>query len=170
MTRNRLDGVAGSRTATPTDEVVSIECGLVIRSVGFRAKPMADAPFDLSRGIVPNLEGRILQDEAVLPGLYVAGWMKRGSNGVIGTNRACGVETARSILADLSTTPSKAASAEALAMLLAVRKRDFVGYHGWRSIDVIERENGLPKGKPREKLTRMADLLAASRATRPSLG
>ncbi len=170
MTRNRLDGAAGSRVATPTDQVVFIECGLVIRSVGFRARPMAGVPFDAGRGVVPNLEGRVLQDGAVLPRLYVAGWMKRGSNGVIGTNRACGVATARAILADLPATQSTAAPADALAIRLAERKHDVVSYDGWQSIDAVERQNGLPKGKPREKLTSIADLLAASRATLPSPG
>jgi ferredoxin--NADP+ reductase len=164
LIRNRLAGPAGKRTAIATDQVTSLDCGLVIRSIGFRAQPIAQVPFDADRGIVPNREGRVvLSDDPVL-GLYVTGWMKRGSNGVIGTNRACGVETARAVVSDLAGAPSRAGDAQSLARLLDRRGVNYVDYDGWRMIDSVERGNGVLKGKPREKLTRVAELLTASRA------
>ena len=52
---------------------------------------------------MPNAEGRVLgPDGAPLPGEYVAGWLKRGPTGVIGTNKSDAADTVRSLLADLA--------------------------------------------------------------------
>src|ERR1700748_1860438 len=46
--------------------------------------------------------GRVLGEAAPpLPGEYVAGWLKRGPTGVIGTNKSDATETVRSLLTDL---------------------------------------------------------------------
>ena len=47
------------------------------------------------RGLVPNDGGR------VEPGLYVAGWIKRGPTGFLGTNKSCSKETVERLLDDL---------------------------------------------------------------------
>lgn len=44
--------------------------------------------------------GRVLRDGAASPGEHVAGWIKRGPSGVIGSNRPCAQETVFSLLAD----------------------------------------------------------------------
>jgi ferredoxin--NADP+ reductase len=51
--------------------------------------------FDAASGTIPNEGGR------VEPGIYVAGWIKRGPTGVIGTNKSDATETVRSLLSDL---------------------------------------------------------------------
>ncbi len=88
------DGSGGLR-AEVTDEVEHLETGLVVRSVGHRAEPVPGLPFDPVQGLVPNDRGR------VRPGRYVAGWIKRGPRGFIGTNRSCARETVERILDDL---------------------------------------------------------------------
>lgn len=161
--RTRLRGEEGRRRAEPTGETVTLDCGLLIRSVGFRGAPIDGVPFDAAKGTVPNESGRVMRDGAPEPGLYVAGWLKRGSNGVIGTNRACGVETARALIDDLAGAPAVAGrSATGLEAVLARRRVAFVPYDGWRRIDAVEKRNGEAIGKPREKLTRTADLLEAA--------
>lgn len=72
----------------------AIEAGIVLRAIGYRGVPVAGLPFDAERGIVPNEAGR------VEPGVYVAGWIKRGPQGVIGTNRGCAQQTVAVLLAD----------------------------------------------------------------------
>lgn len=160
--RNRLEGEPGSRTAESTEKSVTIECRFLIRSIGFRGTPIADVPFDAKRGTVPSRAGRVTKGDQIMPGLYVVGWLKRGSNGVIGTNRACGAETARAIIDDLRHHDISATSNPGLEDLLHGRGIEFLRYDGWLRIDVLERKNGLCKGKPREKFTRMHELLNAS--------
>jgi NADPH-dependent glutamate synthase beta subunit-like oxidoreductase len=97
-----------------------------------------------------------------LAGLYVAGWLKRGSTGVIGTNRACGIETARAVIDDLRDRTSSRHDRSALADLLERRGIRFVRFSGWTRIDAVEKQRGAARGKPREKLTRWDELLAAA--------
>ena len=60
-----------------------------------------DVPFDESTGIVPNDRGRVLgPDGDPVPGLYCAGWIKRGPSGVIGTNKKDATETVELLLED----------------------------------------------------------------------
>jgi ferredoxin--NADP+ reductase len=44
-------------------------------------------------------------DGEPLPGEYVAGWLKRGPTGVIGTNKSDAAQTVRGLLADLAGGP-----------------------------------------------------------------
>jgi ferredoxin--NADP+ reductase len=120
-------------------------------------------PFDERNGVFPNAEGRLLDNNKnVIPTLYVTGWIKRGPSGVIGTNRADSVATVNALLADLPKLDSgdPKAGAEALYPLLARRGERVVSYAGWLKIDAVEVERGKPKGKPREKLTTVEEMLA----------
>ncbi|SEF20453.1 ferredoxin--NADP+ reductase [Amycolatopsis pretoriensis] len=73
---------------------VEITAGRVVRAAGFRGAPVPGLPFDEVTGTVPNTAGR------VLPGTYVAGWIKRGPSGGIGANKACARETVGALLED----------------------------------------------------------------------
>ena len=90
-----VTGTDGRVTARPTEEREVIETGMVIRSVGYRGRPVRDLPFDEATGTVPNTGGR------VSPGVYVAGWIKRGPTGFIGTNKSCAEESVNSLIDDL---------------------------------------------------------------------
>ncbi len=69
--------------------------------------PLAGVPFDENTATVPNAEGRVLgPDGEPQPGEYVAGWLKRGPTGVVGTNKSDAAGTVRSLLADLSAGPA----------------------------------------------------------------
>ena len=72
----------------------TIDAGLILTSIGYKGTPIKDLPFDHSSGTVPNDHGR------VQPGTYVAGWIKRGPTGFIGTNRSCAQETVRQLVDD----------------------------------------------------------------------
>ena len=85
----------------PTQERETIPCGLVFRSVGYHGVPLPGLPFDESTGTVPNAGGRVLDASGVpIPGLYAAGWIKRGPTGVIGTNKKDATETVELLLED----------------------------------------------------------------------
>jgi ferredoxin--NADP+ reductase len=159
LARNRLVDKNGSLAAVPTGEEETLPVELVFRSVGYRGVEIPGLPFDPRTGTVPNVKGR------VEPGLYVAGWIKRGPTGVIGTNKPDAGETAEAILADgtsgaLAEPPG---SIEDLDRLLVSRQPDLVTWTHWQKLGLHETTLGRPAGRPRNKLVRIADMLAAIR-------
>jgi ferredoxin/flavodoxin---NADP+ reductase len=153
LVRNELvDG-----RAVATDETETVPCGIVFRSVGYRGVELPGVPFDAGSGTIPNEGGR------VRPGLYVAGWIKRGPSGVIGTNKKDATETVELLLADARAGVLPAASGDDLEDLLAERTVDHVLYSGWEAIDSAERTAGEPRGRPRVKLCTWDELLEAAR-------
>ncbi|MGO8887138.1 MAG: FAD-dependent oxidoreductase [Streptosporangiaceae bacterium] len=103
LERTRLDD-QGHFTGTGEHE--TLDAQLVLRSVGYQSVPLAGLPFDERSCTVPNADGRVLgADGQPLPGEYVAGWLKRGPTGVIGTNKSDAAQTVRSLLADLAGGP-----------------------------------------------------------------
>ena len=121
-------------------------------------------PFHDAWGVIANDGGRVTDgpDGAVVPGLYTAGWIKRGPSGIIGTNRACAVETVTALLEDREALQAAPRAGRAgLARLLDGRGVRPVDFGDWRKIDAAEVARGEPKGKPREKFTRRAEMLAA---------
>ncbi|QVI30709.1 FAD-dependent oxidoreductase [Mycolicibacterium neoaurum] len=97
IARNELvpdgNGILRARTTDDTDELVT---GLVLRAVGYRSSPIEGLPFDERRGVIENTGGRVTD----IPGAYVAGWIKRGPSGIIGTNKKCARDTVRALLED----------------------------------------------------------------------
>jgi ferredoxin/flavodoxin---NADP+ reductase len=163
--RNRLV----EAKAVPTDEKMTIDCGLVVRSVGYRGVAVAGVPFDEARGTIANEDGRVLG----APGVYCAGWIKRGPTGIIGTNKKDATETTSLLLEDaaagrLGHKPE--ATAEAVNALLAGRGAEVVLYDGWASIDEVERTAGERLGRPRLKLTSWNELLDAARKVAAEAG
>jgi ferredoxin/flavodoxin---NADP+ reductase len=89
-----------------TGEIETLDAQLVLRSVGYQSVPLPGVPFDSRSHTVPNRGGRVVDSSGnPLPGEYVAGWLKRGPTGVIGTNKADAAETVRALLADLAGGP-----------------------------------------------------------------
>jgi len=161
LEKNRLEGEPFSLKARGTGELVELPCGLVFRSIGYKGIAMPGVPFDERRGVFPNVEGRITQDGSVIPGLYAVGWIKRGPSGIIGTNKPDSVETATHLLADAPGLPGAAEpSAAAVDALLAGRGVRVVDIHGWRKIDAAEVAAGAAIGKPRERFTRIPEMLS----------
>jgi len=156
LVRNELDA---NERAVPTGEHETIECGLVFRSVGYHGVALPGVPFDERSGTIPNEGGR------VEPGVYVAGWIKRGPTGVIGTNKKDATETVELLLEDASAgrlQPKPDATAAAVDSLLAERGARVVEYDGWCAIDEAERAAGEKSGRPRVKFCSWEDLLAAA--------
>ena len=138
----------------------AIDCGLVLSSIGYRGQPLEGLPFDFRRGIVSNRKGRVECSGAPVDGLYVTGWLKRGPTGIIGTNRADSIETVQQILDDLPRRiPRARGRRQQLLDSLSLRNIRAVGLHDWLGIDVAERAGGMKAGKPREKLTRVTEMI-----------
>jgi ferredoxin/flavodoxin---NADP+ reductase len=163
----------GSLRARALDEdVETIECGLVLRSVGYRAVPLPDVPFDERSFVLPNERGRVVTpDGQPLSGVYAVGWIKRGPTGILGTNKRDAEETVSCLAEDLAAealpqppNPGR----EQIDALLAERKPDLVTAEAWRTIDAHELERGRRKQRPRVKLASRDELLSAAGATAPS--
>ncbi|MBJ7341034.1 4Fe-4S binding protein [Mycolicibacterium sp.] len=162
----RVAGIAF--TVTGTDEVRHLETGLVLTSIGYRGKPIRDLPFDESTAVVPNDGGRVAGASAS----YVAGWIKRGPTGFIGTNKSCAAETVRSLVADYNEgrLMDPTGRPSALAKLIRARQPAVVDAAGWKAIDQAEIARGGTL-RPRDKFTAISEMLAAAAtAPTPTLG
>ena len=162
--RNRLEPRDdGSLAARGTGEQETLECALVLRSIGYKGIAIPEVPFDERRGTIPNVAGRVVDGEHHVTGEYVTGWIRRGPSGVIGTNKKDGQEAASSLLEDadggLLNEPSTDGD---IANLLAERGVDFIEWDGWQRIDEHEQELGAGT-RPRVKLTRYELLHGAAR-------
>ncbi len=163
LDRTVLEGDAFGQRAMSSGERVTIEAGLLFRCIGYRGAPLCGLHFDDARGIIPNAGGRVVGAKGdVERGLYVTGWIKRGPSGTIGTNRACAIDTVDRLLEDLSAGPTRKTGRAAVDHRL--QGLTTVDMAGWARIDQAERTLGQRKGKPREKFTRTADMLATARA------
>ncbi len=183
LERTRLDD---SGAFQGTGELETIEAQMVLRSVGYQSVPLEGVPFDERSAVVPNAQGRVLGPDGLpLPGEYVAGWLKRGPTGVIGTNKSDAAETVRCLLADLAGGPGpddarlprpgmlrfpSAASApdgtrlKALEETLASRGIRPVSYAEWLRVEAAERELARSLGRgDRVKLNGKEALFAACR-------
>ena len=153
----RAEGV--EFTVTGSDGTRRIDAGLVLTSIGYRGKPIRDLPFDDEACVVPNDGGRV--EGSV--GTYVAGWIKRGPTGFIGTNKSCAAQTVHNLVADyndgLLADPS--GKPAALDRLVRSRRPDVVDTAGWKAIDAAEIARG-GGDRPRDKFTTVADMLAAA--------
>jgi ferredoxin--NADP+ reductase len=185
LERTRLER---SGRLTGTGEVETLPVQMVLRSVGYQSVPLPGVPFDAGSCTVPNAEGRVLNEAGdPLPGEYVAGWLKRGPTGVIGTNKSDAAETVRSLLADLAGGPgpgdvplpragllplphdavpgsggaetATTSAAPRIDALLASRGIRSVSYSDWLGIEAAEKDLAASLGRGvRVKLASREDL------------
>ncbi len=166
IVRNRLEADADGRVrAVPTDERETIPCRIVLRSVGYLGVGIPDVPFDERRGVIPNDDGRTLDTAGErVPGVYCAGWIKRGPSGVIGTNKKDATETVELLLADAAAGKLAHDDLRDVADVLAQRGVTVVDYPGWEAIDAAERSRGEAAARPRVKLCSWDELLETATA------
>ncbi|CAA9553644.1 MAG: Ferredoxin--NADP(+) reductase, actinobacterial (eukaryote-like) type [uncultured Truepera sp.] len=162
--KNELRDRDGSLAAVGTGETEVLPVGMVLRSVGYRGVALPEVPFDDRRGVIPNRLGRVTASVGgeVVPGEYVAGWIKRGPTGVIGTNKADAAESVRSLLEDapgLARVADADAAPEAIDHYLEAKGVRFFPFDHWLELDALELEAGRSQGRPRVKLTRIEEML-----------
>jgi len=156
--QNELVDDGGRVVAKDTGVREELPAQLVVRAVGYRGIPTPGLPFDDRSGTIPHTEGRI---DGSANG-YVVGWIKRGPSGVIGSNKKDSAATVDTLIADLQgrTLPEFAPEhSEELVEWLLSRQPKLVTDDHWKLIDEHERGAGQPKGRPRVKLTSVAELL-----------
>ena len=169
---DRVTGVEVERTAVDGDgramgtgELDVLPADLVVRSVGYRGIPLPGLPVDERTGTVPNDAGRVLRDGRLSPGEYVAGWIKRGPSGVVGTNKHDARETVAALLEDAADGGLRTAGPVGdLVQELVARGAEPVLLDDWRAIDAAEVALGATHGRARTTLHERGTLLAAVRA------
>ena len=163
LEKNELSGEPFKQSAKGTNETIEINTGILFRSIGYHGIPMPGVPFHESWGTIPNEKGRVTEnDGAVVEQLYTGGWIKRGPSGIIGTNRACSVETVTNLLNDIEKldTETKKHGAKEIYSKLDSKNVRHINFAEWSQIDTKEIEHGEPKGKPREKYTSIEEMLS----------
>jgi ferredoxin--NADP+ reductase len=156
--RNKLVDDDGRIVAKDTGEREEVPAQLVVRAVGYRGVPTPGLPFDERGGTIPHTGGRIEGSRNE----YVVGWIKRGPTGVIGSNKKDSQETVDTLLSDLEgaeLTSVDADHSEKLVEWLLERQPKLITDDHWKLINEYERAAGEPHGRPRVKLTSVAELL-----------
>ncbi|MGW4479303.1 FAD-dependent oxidoreductase [Rhodococcus triatomae] len=147
VTGPELDGEPG---------IEDLTAGLVLRSVGFRGRPVPGVPFDDEVGVLPNRGGAVHDPATGTPvrGVYTAGWLKRGPSGVIGSNRSCSERTVTELVSDFAAGRLGVVEQDpsAFGRLLAERHTDRVDLTAWKRLDAHERKAGRAAGRPRVKV------------------
>lgn len=161
LEKNALSGEPFNTKCRGTGETEQLPCDFVFRSIGYRGIAMPGVPFHDAWGIIPNDSGRVSDEQGnIVPATYVAGWIKRGPSGIIGTNKPDSLETANMLLEDLpKLTPCEIPDTNAVLALLKERGKRVVSMQDWNKIDAAEIARGKAIGKPRERFTAIAEML-----------
>lgn len=152
VVRNRLARSEDGRvSAVATDEKSALDVGLIINATGYQGTPIEGLPFDDRRGVIAN-DNSLVQDKA-----YVAGWIKRGASGVIGSNKHCATDTVTQLV---SALPETLDTIEAdIEALLEQNQVDFITFSDWQLLDQHEQAEGAKQGRPRRKEINVANML-----------
>lgn len=159
--RSAVEGLDITRSVPGTAAVKqTIDCGMILRSIGFRARRHSGLPFDEDLSVIPNVGGRVTDEHGnTQNGVYVTGWLARGASGAIGTNRRCAAATVAALLEDASqgslTSPTNVLNHESLTTAIDLR--------GWHALDRHELAAGRVATRPRVKVTDLAEMLAIAR-------
>ncbi|KAI1805221.1 FAD/NAD(P)-binding domain-containing protein [Daldinia bambusicola] len=170
-----------SSSVVGTGEKVTIPSSIAFRSIGYKSVALpgfdeAGISFDERKGIINNDGmGRVLrvkddenaQGQSHLPGVYCAGWVKRGPTGVIASTMEDAFSTADAIASDWNSDApflkgESSSGWEALRAGVEHGKCRVIRWDDWRKIDKAERERGLRLGKEREKFTSTTEMITAA--------
>jgi ferredoxin/flavodoxin---NADP+ reductase len=166
VAKNKLTKTeAGTLRSQKIDQFEEIPVGLVFHSIGYRGLPLPGVPFNENWGVIPNQDGRVLDSDSdvPIPGIYTAGWIKRGPSGVIGTNKLDASETVKCMLEDLENgillDPPLPDASDAENMVRQ-RQPEFIVFDEWLHLDEIELSRGIEKDRPRVKFTVVDEMLS----------
>ncbi|KAG6019153.1 hypothetical protein E4U19_006920 [Claviceps sp. Clav32 group G5] len=169
-----------SRSFT-TGQTVHLPSDIVFRSVGYKSAPLPEfsetgIEFNKTRGVVMNDGlGRVTRTQANgsslvlkhLPGVYCAGWVKRGPTGVIASTMQDAFMTGEAIVQDWnsgaqflrSDREGCARGWEGLRHDIETCAELAVSWDQWLQIDKAEKQRGKEQGKQREKFSSIQEML-----------
>ncbi|AWB88306.1 FAD-dependent oxidoreductase [Salinibacterium hongtaonis] len=160
--RTEPDGQGGVRG---TGEIRELPIQGLYRAVGYFGSPLDGIPFDERRGVIPNREGQVIDDnDEPVRGVFATGWIKRGPVGLIGHTKSDAMETVSHVINSQSDwwTPEHP-DPRAIVELLISRGVEFTDLTGWHNLDGAEKQLGEEQGRERIKLVDRDDMLKAAR-------
>lgn len=175
---NRVEGVDvvhndlyrgnnGELRARATDRHEIVPADIVFRAIGYQGVALPGVPFDPITSTIPNDRGRVIDSLTGQPreGEYVAGWIKRGPNGIIGTNKPDAQETVEMLVEDLRAgrMRKEVLSPEVFNRFLSQRQGEVVSFDDWKFLDSREVAKGEELGRPRLKFARVENMLRVLR-------
>lgn len=162
----RLNVLRGASEAAPAAEGY-LDVGLLLRAIGYRVTPVPGLPFDEQTSSVPNHRGRVFDERRTTPERrYVAGWLKRGPSGVIGTNRPDAAESVHTMLTDFaSLPPRRCGGPDALLSTLPALRITHVDQLGWKRLEAYEAQLGAARGARSVKVSDLARMLSVCQAS-----
>jgi ferredoxin/flavodoxin---NADP+ reductase len=160
--RTAPDGQGG---VTGTGELRRLPVQAVYRAIGYFGSALPGIPFDDKRGVIPNREGKVLDDhDQVVHGVYATGWIKRGPVGLIGSTKSDAMQTVKHLIHDQADWWSPAhPQPEAVVELLESRGVRYTTLEGWHALDQHEMRLGQAEGRDRIKLVPRDDMVRVSR-------
>ncbi|MDR6940010.1 FAD-dependent oxidoreductase [Arcanobacterium hippocoleae] len=167
--RMERTALQGDETVAGTGEFIDYPVQAVYRAVGYFSSPIPGAPFDGTRGVVPNQGGRVTRtvNGETITGLYATGWIKRGPVGLIGSTKSDAQETIANLVADYEAGLLHATSQDtgwvAMQQLLENRGVRYTTWHGWELLEEYEKSLGEAKGRERIKVVERETMTAISR-------
>jgi ferredoxin--NADP+ reductase len=161
--RTEPDGAGGTRG---TGEIREIPIQALYRAVGYFGSPLDGIPFDEKRGVIPNREGQVIDDnDEQLHGIYATGWIKRGPVGLIGHTKSDAMETIKHVMNDQANWWAPARPEEsAVVELLESRGVEFTNLDGWHNLDQHELGLGEAVGRTRIKVVERDEMVRVSNA------
>nr|WP_208380481.1 FAD-dependent oxidoreductase [Frigoribacterium endophyticum] len=163
--RTRPDGQGG---VEGTGEIRDVPVQAIYRAVGYFGSPLDGIPFDERRGVIPNHEGQVMDDEnQIVPGVYATGWIKRGPVGLIGHTKSDAMETVAHVINDQASWWQPAdPSEDAMPALLAQRGVAYTDLEGWHRLDEHEQALGSAHEheRARVKVVERDEMVRVSRA------
>lgn len=132
------------------DSELNYKMDLLITSLGYKGQPMPEFETLAVKWLgdrVANRRGKVLstRDEPVHR-LYAAGWIRRGSQGVITATMQDSFEVADQVLQDLHTQPNLVR-----APPTDLRNIRHTTWQDWQQIDQVELDRGNQTGTVRSK-------------------
>ena len=149
------------RDTRDSDVTERLECGLVVRSVGYtsvQADPQL--PWDDTKRVISNQDGRARD----CPGLYTAGWLGTGPRGVIIDTMNTAFRVAASLVSDLSS--QQLDERPGLGGLGEDVRTGVTSWADWQRLDREELRRGEVKGKARDKIVSVEEMMEVIRASK----
>ena len=149
-----------------TGEIRELPIQAIYRAVGYFGSPLDGIPFDDKRGVIPNREGQVIDDNGEqLHGIYATGWIKRGPVGLIGHTKSDAMETISHVINDQANWWNPAHPEEdAIVALLQERGIEYTNIDGWHKLDAHEIGLGSSEERARIKVVDRDEMVRVSNA------
>jgi ferredoxin--NADP+ reductase len=160
--RTRPNGEGG---VEGTGEIREVPIQAAYRAIGYFGSALPGIPFDEHRGVIPNREGQVIDDDdQQVHGVYATGWIKRGPVGLIGSTKSDAMETVKHLIHDQANWWSpRHPELSAITELLDSRGVEYTTIDGWHALDQHEIALGEAAGRARIKVVPRDEMVRISR-------